>query len=315
MEKELLLAASYLKQGMVVAFPTETVYGLGANAFDENAINQIFSLKKRAKDNPLIVHIHDINQVLTLAQNIPPEFYLLANSFFPGPLTVVVQKHPNVPYAVTASLETVAIRMPNHPMALKLLSYAGVPIAAPSANLSGKPSPTCADHVRQDFLGKIPLILDGGNCEVGIESTVINLTSPEPTLLRPGTITKQMLEAVLGKPVLSSSKSEKILSPGMKYRHYAPNAPIFLFDTLQELYQHIQMNPGKTRTILSRVNPTLTQNFTVLSQQNLYAAFRKADENKDLEILIFCDEDVKNDPALFNRLSMASRTNASKTEV
>lgn len=232
----LRLASDLLKQGQLVAFPTETVYGLGADALNPDAVRSIFSAKGRPADNPLIVHIHHRDQLLPLCE-IPDRAPLLMNAFWPGPLTILFPRRPAVPDVVTAGLPTVAIRMPSHPVAAELLKTCGLPVAAPSANRSGRPSPTTARHVMDDMNGIIPLILDGGACEVGLESTVVDLCHGKPVILRPGGITREMLEEVLDEEVLLAGSilrplqpDEKALSPGMRYRHYAPAGTVTLVD-------------------------------------------------------------------------------------
>lgn len=232
--EEISVAARLLREGQLVAFPTETVYGLGANAWSEEAVAGIFLAKGRPQDNPLIVHIAGRAQVEALAADIPPEAEKLMERFWPGPLTLLFPKKAEVPELVCAGLETVAIRQPAHPLALELIRQAGVPLAAPSANLSGRPSPTCAEHVWEDLAGRIAAILDGGPVGVGVESTVVDLLGPEPMILRPGGITREELEEVLGRPVLLDpallGAEERPRSPGMKYRHYAPAAPLEVLD-------------------------------------------------------------------------------------
>lgn len=236
-EKALLHAAELLKRGDLVAFPTETVYGLGASALNPEAVAGIFQAKGRPADNPLIVHIAGIEQASLLAREVPPEATLLARYFWPGPLTMILPKQQIVPDITTAGLSSVALRVPSHPLALKLIRAANMPIAAPSANISGSPSPTTAAHVLADLAGRIAAVLDGGPCSVGLESTVISLLSSPPALLRPGWVTQEMLERVLKSQIFdlstldSSEESKKPpLSPGMKYRHYAPKAPLFLVE-------------------------------------------------------------------------------------
>ena len=235
-QASLSLAASLLKDGRLVAFPTETVYGLGANALDRNAVLSVFTAKGRPADNPLIVHIYDRAQLPDLC-TVQEKAVPLMDSFWPGPLTILFEKSEKVPDEVTAGLPTVAIRMPSHPVAIDLLKVSGLPVAAPSANSSGRPSPTTAAHVFEDMNGKIPLILDGGSCEVGLESTVLDLCHGQPTILRPGGITKEMLESVLHENVMLAGSvlrplapDEKALSPGMRYKHYAPRASVTLVD-------------------------------------------------------------------------------------
>lgn len=228
-------AAEVLRNGGLVAFPTETVYGLGANALDKTAVAKIFEAKGRPSDNPLIVHIADNSDLDMLSKNIPEITGSLVEEFWPGPLTLVMPKAPAIPRIVTAGLDSVAVRMPSHPIARALISKAGVPIAAPSANSSGRPSPTCAGHVIEDLDGKIDVIIDGGSVEVGLESTVLDITSPVPAILRPGGVTYEQLASLLGKvdvcPSLKPGSADCApKSPGMKYRHYAPKARVIVFE-------------------------------------------------------------------------------------
>jgi len=228
--------ANILKNGGVVAFPTETVYGLGANGLDGQAVEKIFQAKGRPNDNPLILHISSWSELEKLVSFVPEAAKILAEKFWPGPLTLILPKAKHIPNQVTAGLETVGIRWPAHPVALELIKQTGLPIAAPSANLSGKPSPTTACHVEKDLKGKIDLILDGGKTGVGLESTVLDLTVSCPTILRPGGITKEQLENVLGRVELDASLFSvgakaglQPKSPGMKYKHYSPEAEVILF--------------------------------------------------------------------------------------
>ncbi|MCL2426795.1 MAG: L-threonylcarbamoyladenylate synthase [Oscillospiraceae bacterium] len=221
--------ADIIKSGGLVAIPTETVYGLGANALDARAVASIFVTKGRESDNPLIAHIADADDVKSLVSEIPEVFEALANKFWPGPLTLVMKKNDTIPYNVTAGLDTVAIRMPNHKVALELIKTCGCPVAAPSANPSGKPSPTKAEHVLYDLDGKISYILDGGECCVGVESTVLDISGETPQILRPGGVTFDELKAILPNvKIYMQSETEELKprSPGMKYRHYAPKAPM-----------------------------------------------------------------------------------------
>ena len=235
-EHSLSMASGLLRAGQLVAFPTETVYGLGADATNVDAVLSIFAAKGRPADNPLIVHIHDRSQLEGICA-VPGRALPLMDAFWPGPLTILFEKKPSIPDAVTAGLPTVAVRMPSHPVAAAMLRRCGLPVAAPSANSSGRPSPTLASHVFEDMNGKIPLILDGGPCEVGLESTVLDLCHGAPTILRPGGITREMLESVLGTEVVLAGSilrplrpDEKALSPGMRYKHYAPKAAVTLVD-------------------------------------------------------------------------------------
>ncbi len=225
-ESDLLVAAQCLQNGQLVAFPTETVYGLGANALDDHAAKAIYQAKGRPSDNPLIVHIYDQKQLDLLTSVIPPKAQSLMERFWPGPLTLILPKSSAVPLCVSGGLATVAVRMPNHPTALKLLALADLPIAAPSANTSGRPSPTSAEHVWHDLSGKIAGIIDGGETSIGLESTVVDMTAAVPVILRPGAITKEQLESVIGTVAFCSGDDNQPKAPGMKYKHYAPKAEV-----------------------------------------------------------------------------------------
>ena len=240
-------AAEIIRQGGLVAFPTETVYGLGADALRPEASKKIYEAKGRPSDNPLIVHICEFEQLVSIAKEVPKEAKVLADAFWPGPLTMIVWKNDRVPYATTGGMDTVAIRMPNHPIALSLIRESGCMIAAPSANTSGRPSPTLAAHVEEDLAGKISMILDGGAVGIGIESTIIDLSEEVPMILRPGYITKEMLEDVLVKEVridpviIASTSNKKPKAPGMKYKHYAPKADLVLVE-------------GKEAAVVAKIN-------------------------------------------------------------
>lgn len=227
--------ADLIKAGKLVAFPTETVYGLGANAMDDAAVRSIFKVKNRPANNPLIAHVCSAEMLDTVACNVPEQLKILFAAFWPGALTVVLSKQPSVPYSVTANGETVAVRCPSHPVANELIRLSGVPIVAPSANLSGKPSPTCFEHVCSDLFGKVDGIIDGGSCDIGIESTVIVLNGQKRLkILRPGAVTDKMLEekgfeVEIDKNVFLPVKGNApVASPGMLYRHYAPRAKMEL---------------------------------------------------------------------------------------
>ena len=225
-------AGALLRAGEVVGMPTETVYGLAANALNGAAVAKIFLAKGRPQDNPLIVHIADKEQLSTLARMAPESARKLADAFWPGPLTIILPKAACIPDEVSAGLDTVGIRLPSHPVARALIREAGVPLAAPSANLSGRPSTTTSGHVMEDLGGKIPAIVEGGPCAVGVESTVVSLAGNVPRLLRPGGVSLEQLESVLGSVEVDRALREKIgdevrvSAPGMKYRHYAPKAPV-----------------------------------------------------------------------------------------
>ena len=226
-------AAGVIKAGGLVAFPTETVYGLGGDAFMAESSKKIYAAKGRPSDNPLIVHIADIEAAEKAGSDIPGEFYLLSDAFWPGPLTMIVRKSPDMPYETTGGLDTVAMRMPSHPVAEALIRASGGFIAAPSANASGRPSPTTARHVKDDLDGRIDMILDGGSCSIGLESTIVDLSCGKPQILRPGFITREMLEDVLGgvdlDPTLFKPSAGRPKAPGMRYRHYAPQGEMHIY--------------------------------------------------------------------------------------
>ncbi|MDO4565684.1 MAG: L-threonylcarbamoyladenylate synthase [Clostridia bacterium] len=299
------LGAELIRRGELVAFPTETVYGLGANGLDAAAVEKIFEAKGRPNDNPLIMHVSNKNEAKKLWGHIPKTLNALMDAFWPGPLTLIFNKSDRVPDAVTAGLPTVAVRMPQGKTANLLIRKAGVPIAAPSANLSGRPSPTSASHVFRDLNGRIPLILDGGECGFGIESTVLSLVG-KPTILRPGAVTKEMIEAVIGPVELSDcllkplAEGKAALSPGMKYKHYAPNARVLVVlgepkeaaKRISELYvqysledlsceiaateQTARFYRGKNYTVLGDRNEPLTL------CRNLFSALREMDERAEV---------------------------------
>ena len=235
-DEELKEAAGILRSGGLVAFPTETVYGLGGNALDEDAARKIYAAKGRPSDNPLIAHVSCVEEVEPLVKEIPEAGRKLMEAFWPGPLTMIFPKSDKVPYGTTGGLDTVAIRMPDDPVANRLIALAGVPVAAPSANTSGRPSPTTADHVWQDMNGRIEMIIDGGPVGIGVESTIVDVSSEVPAVLRPGAITMEMLEAVLGDvsvdPAILGPLSADVRpkAPGMKYKHYAPKADLTLVE-------------------------------------------------------------------------------------
>ncbi len=291
-EKKFLQAVELLKQGEVVAFPTETVYGLGACIFYEEAVQKIFSIKKRPSDNPLIAHIGSLSDVAKLAIDIPDAFYTLSSAFWPGPLTIVLKKHPAVPALVSAGHPTMAIRMPDHPLALRLIQAVGEPLVAPSANLSGRPSPTQASDVKEDLAGRLPLVLDGGECSIGIESTVVSLIDPIPTLLRPGSISQAQLESVLKCPIRLASEKDPACSPGMKHRHYAPRARVQVV-----LYPE---RPSTSASYLISSEPLFSA--LVFNRRNFYSRLREADRLGAEEITIYCGPSVQQDAGLMNRI-------------
>ncbi len=238
-------AGEILRRGELVAFPTETVYGLGADGLNPEASGRIYAAKGRPSDNPLIIHISDFEALERITADLPPAAKKLADAFWPGPLTMIFQKSAEVPYTTSGGLDTVAVRMPSHPVAREMIRAGGGYIAAPSANLSGRPSPTTAAHVYEDMAGRIPLILDGGPVGIGLESTIIDLSVEIPMVLRPGYITRQMLAEQIGTvvddPGLSEESDRRPKAPGMRYRHYAPKAALTLVE-------------GESGAVIRRIN-------------------------------------------------------------
>lgn len=239
-QEQMQEAGDLIAAGELVAFPTETVYGLGGDALHPDAAKKIYEAKGRPSDNPLIIHIAEVSDLERVAKEVPEQAKKLADAFWPGPLTMVVWKKDEVPFATTGGLNTVAVRMPNHPVALELIRKSGKLIAAPSANTSGRPSPTEASHVMEDLEGRIAMVLDGGPVGIGIESTIIDLTEETPMVLRPGYITPEMLSEVLGEEVIidpgiiAADDTTKPKAPGMKYKHYAPKADMVIVDGEKE---------------------------------------------------------------------------------
>ena len=256
-------AAEIIKRGGLVAFPTETVYGLGANGLDENAVPKIYEAKGRPSDNPLILHISKLDEIEDIVKEIPKSALILAEEFWPGPLTMVFKKSERIPYRTTGGLESVAIRMPSNKIARELIKAAGVPIAAPSANSSGRPSPTKAAHVIYDLDGKIDMVIDGGEVDIGIESTIVDVTGEVPVILRPGFITEKMLSEAIGRveidevvKSLSPDKDLKPKAPGMKYRHYAPKGKMTIYKgshskVVERINEEISKLEGKKTGVLA----------------------------------------------------------------
>lgn len=322
-------AAALLRRGEIVAFPTETVYGLGANALDENGVKKIFLAKGRPGDNPLIVHVSQVDQLMPLVKEIPEKAYILMKKFWPGPLTLIFPKSDLVPREVTAGLDTVAVRMPEHPVALRLIEKAGVPVAAPSANLSGRPSPTEGRHVLSDLNGKVPLILDGGETQVGLESTVLDLTVDPPLILRPGGVTLEEIEDTIGPsaydPGLSSPEIPR--SPGMKYTHYSPAAEVIIVEGAQNMADRmvascqrlaeegkqvaLLLSDETSREIAGRVTPCYLEtlgsrnNLSVVAHR-LFSALRRSDLHGADVILIEAFSDRGLGAAVMNRIRKAA---------
>lgn len=302
-ENQLNRAAELMLSGHVVAFPTETVYGLGAPIFCEETVRKIFLAKGRPSDNPLIAHVSSMAMVEQIAREIPQDFYTLSDAFFPGPLTLVLKKHTNVPASVSAGLDTIALRMPSNEIARALIDKVAEPIVAPSANLSGRPSSTNHLHVIEDFDRKIAAVIASSPSEIGIESTVVSLLEEVPVILRPGHITASDLQEVLGKPVQYHKSLQggaikgPVASPGMKYRHYAPNANVILFFEEESMQDYISKNAYKKLFILFE---------NMVTSKHLYAHFRSADLEGCDEVLLHCSDRVQKDLGLMNRILKAS---------
>ncbi|CCC58008.1 L-threonylcarbamoyladenylate synthase [Caloramator australicus] len=328
-EEKIKEAAEVIKQGGLVVFPTETVYGLGANALDEVACKKIFQAKGRPQDNPLIVHVASFD-ISKYVKYIPDKAKILMENFWPGPLTIIMPKSSLIPDVVTAGLDSVAIRMPENKLARKLIEFSGVPIAAPSANISGRPSPTSIEHCIEDLYGRVDMIIGGERCRVGLESTVVDATDEDIIILRPGFITKEDLEEVVGKVFVDPAiKSEdfKPKSPGMKYRHYAPKAPLKVIkgDT-QKVVEYIKENvynmkrQGKTvgvlivDEIMDKIDADIKVSLGSIKDPgtiaaNLFDKLREFDKtNVDLILSIGFKEDGLFS-AIMNRLKKASGNN------
>ncbi len=325
---DIVEAGGLLAAGQVVAIPTETVYGLAANALDGDAVLRIFEAKGRPQDNPLIVHISTLEQLEDLAEDLPPAVYRMAEHFWPGPLTMVVKKKAVVPHRTSAGLDTVGIRMPSHPVARAIIDAAGVPLAAPSANTSGKPSPTTARDVLDDMNGKIPAIVDGGACAVGVESTVVDMTGDYPQILRPGAITEEMIAQAMGAASTDRATLEglsddaKVRSPGMKSRHYAPKAPVILFegapeDTFCAILEQMQQ-PHTGVICFEEFLPAIKESKSRLvyslghswdhaeHARRLFALLRKFDRTRAQRILVQCPRTMGANAGTVTRLRKAA---------
>ena len=317
-------AAHILRMGQLVAIPTETVYGLGANGLDEEAVARIFEAKGRPQDNPLILHISDASQMALFCRDIPASAYKLAEAFWPGPLTMVLPARDIVPRRTTGGLDTVAVRCPDHWVTREIIRLSGVPVAAPSANISGKPSTTTAQHVLHDHDGKIAAVVDGGPCRVGVESTIVDLTEERPRLLRPGGITPEQLKAVLGDLVVDKAvtaqidKDEVVKAPGMKYRHYAPAEPVVIVSGSREkaaAYIRRHFVPGD-RVLCFQEELPLYEGCAPLAygreadvnslSAGLFAALRELDDPSIHQVYARCPEGGGVAYAVQNRLKKAA---------
>lgn len=314
-------AAGLIRAGGLVAIPTETVYGLGANALDPQAVTHIFEAKGRPQDNPLIIHICEPEEAQQYARDIPPVYYELCRRFSPGPLTVILKKRDIIPLETSGGLDTVAIRIPSHPIARAIIREAGVPVAAPSANLSGKPSCTTAQHCVQDLWGRVDAIVDAGECDVGVESTVLSLAEEVPTLLRPGAVTPEQLRPVLGELRIHRAVTEKLepgvraTSPGMKYKHYAPKAKVTLLEGSSEQYVrwvNAHQEEGAFALCFDGdlpqvLLPAVSLGPDDLSQAHrLFAALRRLDELGARVVYAHCPSREGVGLAVYNRLIRAA---------
>ena len=328
-----VIAAEIIKNGGLVAIPTETVYGLGANGLNEAAVAKIFEAKGRPQDNPLILHIADAADIKKFCHSIPEAAYALADAFWPGPLTLVLPARDTVPKRTTAGLSTVAVRCPDCEITRDIIRLSGVPIAAPSANISGKPSTTTAEHVLHDHNGKIDAIVDGGACRVGVESTIVDLTDERPRLLRPGGITPEQLLAVLGDLVVDKAVTAQIdhdavvKAPGMKYRHYAPAEPVVIVAGSREkaaAYIHRHFVPGDRVLCFEEELPLYEgcgplsygqeANVETLSA-GLFAALRELDDPSIHQVYARCPEGGGVAYAVQNRLKKAAAFHIIDAEV
>ena len=328
-QEELQRAGEILRAGGLVAFPTETVYGLGANALDEKAAARIYAAKGRPSDNPLIVHIAETEALEEIAAEIPEKARMLAREFWPGPLTMIFKKSKEVPYGTTGGLEPVAVRMPSHPIALAMIRSGGGYIAAPSANTSGRPSPTEAAHVAQDLDGKIDMIIDGGKVGIGLESTIVDMSGDIPVILRPGYINQEMLEQVIGPVMMDAGliredSSIRPKAPGMKYKHYAPKADLLIIqgnpeavaEKINELTARDEAMGQRVGIIASEETMGRYCGGTVKSigsiqeeitiAQHLYGILREFDELKVTKIYSEAFDTPQMGQAIMNRLVKAA---------
>lgn len=321
-QKDIDLAGQIIKDGGLVAFPTETVYGLGANALNDDAVKNIYIAKGRPSDNPLIVHIAEKEDIAPLVQEVTPKAKAIIDAFFPAPLTIILKKSELVGDTVSGGLNTVAVRMPQNEIARRLIKASGCPVAAPSANTSGLPSPTKAKYVIDDMNGKIDAIIDGGDCEFGVESTVITLATEKPTILRPGAITKEMLEEVIGEVEIASAvlegmkNDETAASPGMKYKHYSPNARVVIVNASKEKYEKfVNAQEGAFALCFDDDNITIPkitygkENDDSSQARELFDALRKLDELGAKKVYARIPNTSGVGMAVYNRLIRAAAFN------
>ncbi len=300
-------AADCIRKGGLVVFPTETVYGLGANTFNAEAVKKIYLAKGRPSDNPLISHIADIDSVNSLARDIPENAKKLMEEYWGGPLTIILKRKDTVPGIISAGMDTVSVRMPSHPVANMLIKLSGVPIAAPSANLSGSPSPTNFEHCKMDMDGRVDMIIDGGECEIGVESTVVDLTGEIPVILRPGAVTREDIAFVCGDCIFGGEYADAPKCPGMKYVHYSPNAEVFAVNSMESFV----VPEGKDIGVIAYdKHKSLLKNgvfYSAGSSDMEYAArlfylLRKADEDNIKTVYALLPENKGIGTAIRNRL-------------
>ncbi len=319
-DKALKWSAELLKNGEVVGIPTETVYGLAANAFDEKAVKKIFEAKGRPSDNPLIVHISKLEDLSPLVEKIPEKVKIMANAFWPAPLTMIMKKSDRISNVVSGNLDTVAVRMPKSEYARAIIDACGLPLAAPSANLSGSPSPTNAKYVFDDMNGRIPLIIDGGSCEIGVESTVISFAEDPPRLLRPGGVTLEEMTELIGEIIVDDAVLNELQegqvahSPGMKYKHYAPKADITIIKSDFDTFKKLCENEDVTALVFDGENELLNCHSVTYGDKNdgysqsarLFDALRELDEMGAKKVYARCPDTKGMGMAVYNRLIRSS---------
>ena len=322
-ETNLTQAANILSSGGIVAIPTETVYGLAGSVFNPQAIKKIFAAKGRPSDNPLIVHISDIGEIYNIVSYFSPKAKKLAEKFWPGPLTIILPKNKNIPDEVTAGMDSVAVRFPSNKIAREIIKKSGVPLVAPSANLSGKPSPTQFSHVVKDLDGKVDAIIDGGNCDIGVESTVVSFLQDTPKLLRPGAITPEDIEKTIGKIEIDKSvfekisSNQKVLSPGTKYKHYSPKARVIMVKAPSEIfskYVNFNYSPGVIALCLDEdisylKVPYISYGSTKNSMEQAHNIFDRLRQTDELNAKLVYAHFYENDEvsiAVYNRLVRAA---------
>ncbi len=304
-------AAECIKRGGLVAFPTETVYGLGADSFNEDAVKKIYIAKGRPSDNPLISHIASVDEAERLAAEVTEDAKKLMDAFWGGPLTIILKRKEGVPGIISAGLDTVSIRMPSHSVANMLISMAGTPIAAPSANLSGSPSPTTFEHCKKDLDGRVDMIIDGGRCDIGVESTVVDMTGDVPVILRPGAVTLEDIVSVCGKGMFGGEYADAPKCPGMKYVHYSPDAEVFAVSDMEGF----EVPEGASIGLITyEKNREKAKNCRFLSAGDndrdyaarLFYLLRKADEDNLKTVFAQLPENCGMGTAIRNRLLKAA---------